>query len=142
METMGKIICMASAKGGSGKTILTATFAAFLAALNKKVLIIEIDASINGLTLLYLKEVMLKNEHALSEGRKALGSYEYKSSWENLEIVNLSNGVFMIPATYSFLNTENITIESFRFSLDQIKSKYSQDYDYIFLDAQAGSDHF
>lgn len=140
---MSKIICMASAKGGSGKTILTATFAAFLVALNKKVLIVDVDASTNGLTLLYLKEVMFQNEHAISEGRKAIGTYEFESTlMYYLEITILPNGVHMIPATYSFMNTESIDILNFKNSLKEIKTIHSQNYDYIFLDAQAGSDHF
>lgn len=138
---MSKIICMASAKGGSGKTILTATFGAFLSALGKKVLIVDVDASTNGLTLLYLKEIMLQNEHAISEGRTALGTYEYQDITEKLEIVNISTGVYLIPATYSFLNTENVSLERFKSCLRYIK-KISSEYDYIFLDAQAGSDSF
>src|SRR5204863_10114960 len=103
---MSKIICMASAKGGSGKSILTATFAEFLFALGKKVLIVDIDSSTNGLTLLYLKEVMLQYEHALSEGRKATGAYEIinPTSGGKLERVFLENGIHLIPATYSFMN--------------------------------------
>ncbi|WP_294324705.1 ParA family protein [uncultured Chryseobacterium sp.] len=132
---------MASAKGGSGKTILTATFGAFLSAIGKKVLIVDVDASTNGLTLLYLKEIMLQNEHAISEGRTASGTYEYQNLSEKLEIVNISTGVYLIPATYSFLNTENVSLERFKSCLRYIKG-ISSEYDYVFLDAQAGSDSF
>ncbi len=74
-----KIYCMASAKGGTGKTFLTATFAEFLVALGKKVLIIDADASTNGLTIFYIDEVKLKAEIAISQKRDALGLFEQKS---------------------------------------------------------------
>ncbi|MBF0611027.1 MAG: ParA family protein [Magnetococcales bacterium] len=52
-----QVICFASAKGGAGKTILTASFGSFLADLKKKVLLIDCDWSTHGLTLLYLEPV-------------------------------------------------------------------------------------
>jgi len=139
---MGKVICLASAKGGSGKTILTATFGAFLTSLNKKVLIVDIDGSTNGLSLLYLKEVNTQNEIALSEGRKAIGTYEVVNSNSRFEVVTLANGVRLIPATYSFINTESVDLENFALALSIIRRIDRYKYDYIFLDAQAGSDHF
>ena len=48
------VICFASAKGGAGKTVVTATVGTFLAALGKRVLIIDTDAATNGLTLFYI----------------------------------------------------------------------------------------
>ena len=71
-----KVICMASAKGGSGKTVLTATFSAFLVALGKRVAMIDTDAATNGLTLMFLKETKTQSEVALSQGRTAKGIYE------------------------------------------------------------------
>jgi MinD-like ATPase involved in chromosome partitioning or flagellar assembly len=139
---MSKIICMASPKGGSGKTVLTATFATFLNALGKKVLIVDTDASTNGLTLMYLKEVMLQSEHAISENRKPIGTYELVKDNLEPEIVELSTGVHIIPATYSFINTEEVTLPTFTGSLKSILKSVQEKYDYIFLDAQAGSDNY
>ena len=61
-----KIYCLASAKGGSGKTVLCASFAAFLAELGRKVLILDVDAATYGLTLLYLNEVNSRKEDGRS----------------------------------------------------------------------------
>lgn len=133
---------MASPKGGSGKTVLTATFATFLHALGKKVLIIDTDASTNGLTLMYLKEVMLQSEHAIAENRKPSGTYEVNDAYFTPELVRLPNGVHLIPATYSFINTEEISLNSFTESLKWILKFTNSEYDYIFLDAQAGSDNY
>ena len=53
-----KVICFASAKGGSGKTVISASLAKFLAAVGKKVLLVDMDAATNGLSLLYLDELV------------------------------------------------------------------------------------
>ena len=52
-----KVYCFASAKGGSGKTVLTANIASFLTEIGKKCLIIDADAATHGMTLLYIVEV-------------------------------------------------------------------------------------
>lgn len=131
---------MASAKGGSGKTVLTATFASFLSALGKRVLIIDTDASTNGLTLMYLKEVRVNGEIVLATGIRPIGSFETGINTKTPSIVKLQNGVDFIPATYSFKNTETIEIKSFRSGLISVLNIYYDEYDFIFLDAQAGSD--
>lgn len=137
---MSRVICMASAKGGSGKTVLTATFASFLSALGKRVLIIDTDASTNGLTLMYLKEVRVNGEIVLATGIRPIGSFETGINTKTPSIVKLQNGVDFIPATYSFKNTETIEIKSFRSGLISVLNIYYDEYDFIFLDAQAGSD--
>ncbi len=84
---MAKVICMSSAKGGSGKTVLCATFATALTSLGKRVLIVDSDASTNGLTLMYLKEVMVKGEYVIGENRKPLVTIELLSKIGFPEIV-------------------------------------------------------
>ncbi|WP_162799855.1 ParA family protein [Pedobacter jeongneungensis] len=133
---------MASAKGGSGKTVLTSTFASFLCALGKKVLMVDTDASTNGLTLMYLKEVMVQAELARSEKREPKGSFEISILKNYAEIVSLESGIDLIPSTFSFQNTEECEIAKFREGLKQILRDHSGNYDFIFLDAQAGSDSF
>ena len=136
-----KVICMASAKGGSGKTVLTATFGSFLAtALNKKVLLIDTDAATNGLTMMYLKEVMEKSSLAKTEGRIPQGTYNSISDGTQVELVSLNIGVQLVPASYEFFNTENIDQEVYSASLKCILAYFKPSYDYIFIDAQAGSD--
>lgn len=133
---------MASPKGGSGKTILAATFAAFLSNLGKRVLLVDTDAATNGLTLLYLKEVMLQAEYAYAAGRVPRGVYEDLTDVASPEIVKVPTGVDLIPATFAFTNPEHVPVEQFSASLRSILERLRTNYDYIFLDAQAGADLF
>jgi cellulose biosynthesis protein BcsQ len=137
---MAMVICMASAKGGSGKTVLTATFSAFLVALGKRVLMIDTDSATNGLTLMFLKETMMQSDVAVSERRIPRGIYEGVSKGDQPEIVKVSTGAHLVPATYSFTNTELISSEQFEISLQRTLETLNKDYDFIFLDAQAGAD--
>ena len=59
-----RVICFASAKGGSGKTVITATIGSFLAALGKRVLLIDTDAATNGLTLLISRKYWRRGRSA------------------------------------------------------------------------------
>ena len=103
-----KVLCFASAKGGSGKTVITATIGAFLSALGKRVLLVDADAATNGLTLLYIKEVLLRqgktsdeSPEGLFEGnsqvspapflcRLALASYPQPTTSRTRRIINRS----------------------------------------------------
>ena len=137
-----KILCMASAKGGSGKTLLTATFGQFLVSLGKKVLLIDADSSTNGLTLFYLKEIRLQSELTISEKRKPLGLFELNSPTQSIEIVKLNTGVNLFPASYSLNDTQDASVRTFMSVLSKIIENSKDTYDFIFIDAQAGSDHF
>ena len=139
---VAKVICMASAKGGSGKTVLTATFCRFLAELGKRILMIDTDGATNGLTLLYLQEVMNYYREVKLEEHKLYGIYQIESYNSPADIVELKNGVHLIPATYEFTNTDIIDADDFFAFLKMTLSSYRQSYDYIFLDAQAGADEY
>jgi MinD-like ATPase involved in chromosome partitioning or flagellar assembly len=134
-----KVICMASAKGGSGKTVLTATFAAFLVNLGKRVLMIDTDAATNGLTLMFLKETRMQADLAISKRRVAHGIYE-TILFHELDIVKTPTGADLIPATYEFINTGTVDVQQFNEALGNALSAFVKTYDFIFLDAQAGTD--
>ncbi len=136
----GKVVCMASAKGGSGKTVLTAAFGALLASLGKTVLLVDTDGATNGLSLFYLKEVMAKSEYVIAEGRTPLGIYECVDTTRLADVVELPNNVDLIPATFKFQNTEMTDLQSFKECLRDRLVRLRELFDYIFLDAQAGSD--
>lgn len=136
-----KVICMASSKGGSGKTLLTTTFGTFIAALDRKVLLIDTDAATNGLTLLHLKEVLTHAEVALGRGTRASGIYDGFRS-ESAEVVALSRGYDLIPAAFDFVNSEDVAPDAYSARLADILNKVREKYDYIFLDAQAGADAY
>lgn len=50
-RSKGKAICVFSAKGGTGKTVLTLNLAGLISKLNKKVLIIDLDLAGGGIAL-------------------------------------------------------------------------------------------
>src|SRR5438270_1352581 len=141
LRPSGTVICMASAKGGSGKTVLTATFGAFLAAIGKRVLAIDTDASTNGLTLMFLKETLKRAEVAISNGHGPEGIYEGTKDFGFEPVVVPTNiGMDLLPATYAFGNTELVPIPLFEQNLRNVLRYARTRYDFIFLDAQAGAD--
>jgi cellulose biosynthesis protein BcsQ len=137
-----KVICMASAKGGSGKTVLTASFGTFLSLIGKRVLLIDTDAATNGLSLMHLKEVRRQAERAYGIGNQPRGVYEDVAEDHPAELTTLSCGLSLIPATYRFINTEDVAPPDFEESLRNALKQCREDFDYIFLDAQAGADSF
>lgn len=139
-----KIYCLASAKGGSGKTVLCASFAAFLAELGKKVLILDVDVATHGLTLLYLNEVNSRKEDGGSCQNNLLpkGLFDGEGfSWEK-DVIQLPNNVHFVPATFSFNFKESAPEIDLHSMLISILDEAKQKYDYIFLDAQAGLDRY
>ncbi|MHA1360818.1 MAG: MinD/ParA family ATP-binding protein, partial [Candidatus Helarchaeota archaeon] len=102
--------------------------------------LIDNDAVTKGLTLFYRKEVMTQAEIAIAEKRKPKGIYEYMISRGNLEIVKLKNGVHLLPTSYEF-DGESLTVRDFDStfkSFENLLSELKDDYQYIFIDTQAG----
>jgi septum site-determining protein MinD len=139
-----RVYCIASAKGGSGKTVLCASFASFLAELGKKVLLIDMDAATHGMTLLYLNEVNAHKEERASEenSEQPHGLFEAGEISLNRDVVQLKEGVSMLPATFSFSMRGILAESDIEASLKAVLAEARQQYDYIFIDAQAGSDPF
>ena len=136
-----KVVCFASAKGGTGKTVISASFSQFISALGKKVLLIDTDASTNGLTLFYLHEIIKLRKDMPYQKTKPVGLFE--ADYEKLPTpFNLNGQLDMIPATYVMEQTADCEVEKFRDTIQHTLRKYRDCYDYIFLDAQAGSDAY
>jgi cellulose biosynthesis protein BcsQ len=100
---------------------------------------IDTDASTNGLTLMYLKETRMQAELAASQRRVPRGIFETPTDSPR-EIVSTPIGAPLIPATYSFTNTELVSTEDFSKALEYTLASVRDEYDFIFLDAQAGAD--
>ncbi|HEX5495268.1 MAG TPA: ParA family protein [Mycobacteriales bacterium] len=132
-----RVICVASAKGGSGKTLLTATFGTFLGALGKRVLLVDTDAATNGLSLLYLRE-LTRTGVAGGTARKGL----FEDGTDELTPTGVADNVDLLPATYRFTNSESVPLETYRAALLAALAWFGQSYDYVFLDAQAGTDEY
>jgi cellulose biosynthesis protein BcsQ len=106
------VYCLASAKGGSGKTTIAATLALFLAQLRKDVLLIDCDEATGGLSLLYLEEVRNWRRSAnvgvygLFEERPEQQSdqpeFSWKDSFISLYKSPLNDYVRLLPSTYHF----------------------------------------
>ncbi len=135
-----KVFCLASPKGGSGKTIITANFASLLVAMGKKCLIVDCDSATHGLTLLYLHEVNEKKFN--EESREPSGLFDLKNKEGKTEndVIKVENGIDFLPATYKFEILEELDEKVFSTKLHAVLDTLRTKYDYIFLDAQAGSD--
>jgi cellulose biosynthesis protein BcsQ len=135
-----KIISFISAKGGSGKTIITATIANFLGKLGKKILIIDSDGSTNGMTLFYLKEIKEHNANYFN----CRGALEDSFHVNSLNYTQLDENIFFLPATYEFVNTDSFNAFSFENNIRSIIDFHNQNvvetFDYILIDCQAGVD--
>ena len=134
-----KVYCFASAKGGSGKTIITANIASFLTCIGKKCLMIDCDAATHGMTLLYIENI---SSHA---NENKVGLFDYLEHQETPgeigeSIVKVENGVDLLPATYKFSADIDTELKFDRNVLEKIVNSMRPNYDLIFLDAQAGSD--
>jgi cellulose biosynthesis protein BcsQ len=143
MSRSGQVICMASVKGGSGKTVLAATFAAILSKIGKRVLLVDTDAATNGLSLLYLNEVIAYRESLPKGFPPPAGTYELPSRQDvTAEMVPLDQNLALLPATYKFFDSETVDVGRYKHSLRTATRQWREDFDFIFLDAQAGSDGF
>lgn len=135
-----RTISFISAKGGSGKTIITATIADFLGKLGKKVLIVDSDGSTNGMTLFYLKEI---KEHTESSN-KCYGILENSFSVDFSNYTKINDNVFLLPATYEFVNTDSFDVSSFEQNITSVidfhKHTKEKTFDYVLIDCQAGVD--
>lgn len=136
----GRVICFASAKGGSGKTSLIATFATFLSRLGKKTLLIDSDFATNGLTLLYLKEVKVGSELIHAESRRPVGLCDALQYSRHPDAVTISETLQLVPAAYTLNSDVSLSNDSARKSFQEIIASLRSSYDFIFIDAQAGAD--
>jgi len=134
-----EVICLASSKGGSGKTTITATLGTFLSKVGKRVLLIDCDEGTHGLTLMYLKEV---NEFRKTANGEAAGIFErfHNLSLEGIKssVVSVSTNLDLMPAKHSFSDARDDLKSGYFENLHMVVEYARQNYDYVFLDAQAG----
>lgn len=137
-----KVLCMASAKGGAGKTSLVATVGTFLSQLGKRVLFIDADFSTNGLTLFFLKEVQVAGELSFSKSIKPKGLWDIISSENVAEfcLVSINEKLDFLPATFGLDVPRSPLGERYALRLKGVLDELRDEYDYILIDAQAGAD--
>ena len=125
---MGKIIAIASQKGGVGKTTTAINLAACLSVKGKKILVIDSDPQASLTTGLGIRR----------NGDKVLGLYEIYSKKADFQdvIIECIDNLFIIPSRIDLFMAEIEIFESeerekkLRVLLEKIKN----DFDYIFID--------
>lgn len=137
-----RILTLASAKGGSGKTTIAATFGTFLNKIGYRVLLIDCDEATNGLTLLYLNRVNDFPSKVNRERHLCHGVFDdFDEASLLTDRVQIGEGpLFLCPATFSFERRESFSYNRFYGRIRETITDSRFDFDFIILDAQAGSD--
>lgn len=127
---MGKIIIVASLKGGVGKTTLTAALSARLADMGKRVLAVDMDFGIRSLDIaLGFENSLGPNCYDVIMGRSSLAvACEIDDKRSTLH--------FLAAPMRENPNSEDFLLPQKR--LDAFLSEAKSEFDYIFLDMSAG----
>ncbi len=121
---MGKIITLASGKGGVGKTVVTASLGAALASAGKRVLLLDGDMGLRDLDLvLGVEDQVLFDVFDVATGR----------CFETDAILHVAAGLDFLPASQRY-RWEEVAGDAVLTVLEDLRD----DYDYILIDSPAG----
>lgn len=152
---MRNIINVISGKGGTGKTLLTAVLAETLSTMGKRVLVIDMDIFVRGLTaLLYFQKgeaikIISNDEWSVSDFFKNSKQHNDKGNGYSDPSANIAickyRSFDVVPSVASVdeLLKYNLLPASFQEAstvLNAIIKKIPDEYEYIFLDSRAGYD--
>lgn len=124
---MGKAIVITSGKGGVGKTTTTANLGAGLAALGKKVALVDADIGLRNLDIFMgLENRIVYTLVDVTEGR---------TPWQKAVVKDkrFDNGLVLLPSAQARDKTA-VSPEQMRKLIAEIK----QEYDFVLIDCPAG----
>ncbi len=121
---MGRVIAIASGKGGTGKTTITANLGIALSKMGQKVLLIDADVAMANLSLLLGMQSSPITLHDVLLGEAQVHDSIYDGPM----------GVRFIPSGLSLDNYKRVDSER----LSSVVSQLTDKYDYILLDVAAG----
>src|SRR3989338_8326427 len=126
---MTRVIAIANNKGGTGKTTTAVNLPVFLAAMGKKVLLVDLDNQANATFSLGIspRNLPLSVYHALS-GQVSPSAIIRKSSFFNYEIMPASPD--LAGSTVELVSADNR-----EFKLRQLLEKVQALYDFIIIDS-------
>ena len=148
-----KVISIVSGKGGSGKSLLTAVLGRALAREGKRVLLVDMDIFVRGLTILLFSFTRPERSSGKITVSDTLGVYSEKS--EETGPTDYKKEDFLIERFFEcdvIPSVENVALpldyndrslsdEEFTNSvLSTLKNTLIESYDYIILDNRAGMD--
>ena len=123
---MGKIICVVSGKGGTGKTTVTANIAAALSLMDKDTLVIDADLGLRNMDLaLGLQDFVVYDILDVSSGN-------CKTREAIIKATRYPHLYFLPASQFKEFNT--ISKEEIDIVIDKVQEKY----DYILIDCPAG----
>jgi septum site-determining protein MinD len=118
-----KIITVASAKGGVGKSTFCCAMGKLMASKGKRVLLVDMDIGVRSLDIL----LGVSEKTVYNWGDILKGNCEYRKA-----VIETEKELFLLPAPVDF--SEDYSKEKFK---EMIKS-FEKDFDVIFLDSPAG----
>lgn len=139
------LINVVSGKGGTGKSLLTAVLARMVAQEGAKVLVVDFDLFVRGLSHFYYlfskekrkitSDLTVADFYGLTDESFHKSSYEFAK--ERFYEVDILPAVGEIEAQLNYLDIESDTVHKTNHLLMILKDT---DYDYIFIDNRAGVD--